>query len=75
LNALVMLYIAGWIGGDEPGVIGDLGNNDNGLVLVCLLRMFIASSGYDARDGHWGSCLQALFSALLTYMSDGLAYC
>lgn len=44
------------VGVDEPGVIRDLGNNDNGLVLVCLLRVLIASSGYDARNRHWGSC-------------------
>lgn len=42
--------------GDKPGVIGDLGNNDNGLVLVCLQRVLVASIGYDARNRHWWSC-------------------
>jgi hypothetical protein len=42
-----------------PGVIGDLGNYDNGLSRVGLCVSWVDSIGYDTGEGHWGSCLQA----------------
>jgi hypothetical protein len=44
---------------NSPGVIGDLGNHDNGLSRVGLFVSWVDGIGYDTGEGHWGSCLQA----------------